>query len=95
MQPDRHHPARSGSLWAIARDNLDWILTPAEQRELGGPNAIGRAATLRLAEFNGKDPALMDGRVTSNPRDPDALPDGWQVNVNVLGLRRPPPGANG
>ena len=80
----------AGSLWAIARSNLDWILTPQQQAAMAGPVATEHEATQRLSQFNGFDPRLMDGRITAVPGDPDLLPDGWKVNVNALGLTRPP-----
>ncbi len=80
----------AGSLWAIARNNLDWILTPQQQALMEGPVATQHEATQRLSQFNGFDPRLMDGRITNAPGDPDLLLDGWKVNVNTLGLTRPP-----
>ncbi len=80
----------AGSLWAIARANLDWILTPQQQAALDGPVATEYKATQRLSQFNGFDPHLMDGKITNEPGDPDLLPDGWKVNVNTLGLTWPP-----
>ncbi len=85
---DSDHPDTAGSLWAIARSNIDWILTPEQQAKLDG--AAEYQAAQRLSQFNGLNPRLMDGKLTHAPGDPDTLHDGWKVNVNMLGLTRPP-----
>jgi hypothetical protein len=90
VRADGAKVATAGSLWAIASNNVNWILTPAEQRKLGGKLAIELEATRRLAKFNGFNPDLMDGRITSAPGDPDLLPQGRRVKVNVLGLTKAP-----
>ncbi len=77
---------RAASLWAIAGNHADTLLTAAQRASLDGANGQAQAALAKLLQINpqrGFRPELNDGRVSDVPGDPDTLLDGWQINVNA------------
>jgi hypothetical protein len=77
---------RRATLWAIARENADSLLTPEQiaAARASGRDAETAAALRQLFQVNpqrGFRPELMDGIASAARGDPDTVRPGWEIDV--------------
>jgi len=74
------------SLWNIAVNHLDTLLTSQERATALNAKSETALAMKRLMEINPQyhfRPELNDGKVTGKAGDPDTLRAGWELDVDV------------
>jgi hypothetical protein len=73
------------TLWHIAATNRDRLLTTEERSSPQSARDLTQLAMHRLMQINPQfDASLLDGKRSSNPRDPDSLRPGTLVNINTV-----------
>jgi hypothetical protein len=75
---------RGDSLWKLSSDHIDTLLPQrADDSGTASNREVAQALSqlMRLNPDRGFEPALIDGRPTTAPGDPDLILEGWRLRV--------------